>query len=50
MPDIEDKSYYEANPTTISIELKFKDIFKHDFTYKESLDVSEFAAHFQRNI
>jgi hypothetical protein len=30
--------------------LKFKDIFNHNFTYKESLDVSDFAAHFHRNI
>lgn len=50
LPNIEDRSYYEANPTTINIELKFKDIFNHNFTYEESLDVSDFAAHFQRSI
>jgi hypothetical protein len=50
LPDIENRSYYETNPTMIRIELKFKDIFNHNFTYKESLDGSDFATHFQRDI
>jgi hypothetical protein len=50
LPDIENRSHYENIPTMIRIELKFKDIFDHNFTYKESLDVSDFAIHFQRNI
>ena len=50
LPDAEDRGYYKSNPTTIRIELKFKDIFNHNFTYKESLDVSDFATHFRSNI
>jgi hypothetical protein len=50
LPEVENRSYYETNPTMIRIELKFKDIFNRNITYKENLNVSDFATHFKREI
>ena len=50
LPHPEDRNYYQSNPTTIKVELMFKDIFNHSFNYKESLDVSDYAIHFERSI